>query len=158
MTLSPPTLAALPALVTLAVAAGRLVVPLAREARLIAVVWLACAAPNRVSAEIIRAFTGGPQQGLANGDPAKQHQAYPDYQTRQPRYQRTRSRVAAFHARAPAEAAAGRRASLRAGIPAMYNRPDQVAARLAGLPRAATDARAGWQPVIYGEHPYQRTA
>lgn len=42
-------------------------------------------------------------------------------------------------------------------VQATYNRPEQVAARLAGLPRAATDARAEWQPVVYGKHACQHT-
>lgn len=72
MTMIPPTLVALPALVTLAVAAGRIVAPLAREVRVITVVWLALRGTRPDDrTEIIRALTGGPQQSLVN-DSARQ--------------------------------------------------------------------------------------
>jgi hypothetical protein len=84
MTLILPTLATIPVLAALTVAAGRIVAPLAREARLITVVWLALRGtrPNQ-RAEIIRALTG--RQGLVDGDSTKrtptaasrQHQLIP---------------------------------------------------------------------------------
>jgi len=72
MTLISPTLAAIPALVTLAIAAGRVVVPLAREVRLVTVAWLALrrTRPDE-RAEIIRALMGEPQQGLVNDKSAR---------------------------------------------------------------------------------------
>jgi hypothetical protein len=67
MTLSPPTLAMIPALVALTIAAGRIVAPLAREARLITVVWLALRGTRPGQrAEIIRALTGH-QGGCCGG-------------------------------------------------------------------------------------------
>jgi hypothetical protein len=68
MTFIPPALATIPVLVALAVAAGRIVAPLAREARLITVVWLALRGtrPDQ-RAEIIRALRG--RQGPVNGNP-----------------------------------------------------------------------------------------
>ena len=79
MTLIPPMLAAIPALVTLAVAAGRVMVPLAREARLVAVVWLALrrTRPDE-RAEIIRALLGEPQHGLVNDKSARRPPERPE--------------------------------------------------------------------------------
>jgi len=60
MTLTSLTLSAIPVFVALVVAAGRIVASLAREARLITVVWLALRGtrPDERT-EIIRALTGG---------------------------------------------------------------------------------------------------
>jgi hypothetical protein len=73
MTLIPPTLALIPALVTLAVAFGRIVAPLAREARLATTVWLALRGTQPSErAEIIRALTGDAQEDLAGDGSASQ--------------------------------------------------------------------------------------
>ena len=72
MTVIPSALAAIPALVTLTVVAGRIVGPLAREARFIVVVWLALRGTRPDErADIIRALTGAPQQALMNEDSAR---------------------------------------------------------------------------------------
>ena len=71
MTLITLTLATLPALVTLAVTAGRIVASLAREARIITVLWLALRGTRPDErAEIIRALAERSQRGLGNNDSA----------------------------------------------------------------------------------------
>jgi hypothetical protein len=63
-------MATISVLVTLTVAAVRIVAPLAREARLITIVWLALRGTRPGQrAEIIRALTGRP--GLVDGSPPK---------------------------------------------------------------------------------------
>ena len=88
MTLIPPTLAALPALVTLAITAGRFMSSLAREARIITVVWLALRGTQPSQrAEIIRAFASQQRQGVLNHDSTKR---LADAETRRPRRQAAR--------------------------------------------------------------------
>jgi hypothetical protein len=67
MTVILPTVAAVPVIVALTVAAGRIVAPLAREARLITVAWLALrdTRPDQ-RAEIVRALSD--RQDLMNGN------------------------------------------------------------------------------------------
>lgn len=66
----PPTLGTIPLLVALSVAAGHILAPLAREARLITVAWLALRGtqPDQ-RADIIEALTG--RESSANGKSAK---------------------------------------------------------------------------------------
>jgi hypothetical protein len=73
MTLISPTLAATPALVAIAIFAGRIVAAIAREVRITTVVWLALRSTRpEERAEIIRALTGKPQHGSANANAAQQ--------------------------------------------------------------------------------------